>query len=86
MADAACELRSEEPAVTLLPGAGARLPSIEAFGVNVLRTPATPDHHRAAPFFWGGCHLAPWCDRPDTARAIPAGTRTVSRWTPGTDR
>ncbi|HZC73712.1 MAG TPA: hypothetical protein VE442_23675 [Jatrophihabitans sp.] len=78
MADAICELRSDELAVTLLPDVGARLHKIEVFGVDVLRTPATTDRHRADPFFWGGYHQAPWCNRLDANLAVRVGTQTVT--------
>jgi aldose 1-epimerase len=78
MTDALCRLRSEELSVALLPGVGARLHSVEVFGVSLLRTPPTIDHHRADPFFWGGYHMAPWCNRLDTGGSVHVFGQTVA--------
>jgi aldose 1-epimerase len=73
-----CVLQSNDLSVTMLPEFGARVHSIEAFGVNVLRTPPTPDAYRADPFYWGGYHMAPWCNRLDTTRPMRLGACTVN--------
>jgi aldose 1-epimerase len=52
--------------------------SIAAFGVNVLRTPPTPDVYRDDPFYWGAYHMAPWCNRLDARRPMRFGADTVN--------
>jgi aldose 1-epimerase len=49
--------------VELLPGLGARLHRLRAFGHDLLRTPDDPATHRSDPFMWGGYVMAPWCNR-----------------------
>ncbi|MEZ0239765.1 MAG: hypothetical protein ACAH65_03115 [Chloroflexota bacterium] len=49
--------------VVVLPGVGARIHALRAFGHDVLRTPADPEAHRREPFAWGGYVMAPWCNR-----------------------
>jgi aldose 1-epimerase len=62
-APAQIELRSDELEVVLLPGLGARLHRLRAFGKDLLRTPDEPAVHRDDPFFWGAYVMAPWCNR-----------------------
>lgn len=66
-------IEAEHVSATVLPGAGARLHSLAAFGVEVLRTPDTPQAHEQDPFFWGSYHMAPWCNRLDTGPVEVAG-------------
>jgi galactose mutarotase-like enzyme len=47
--------------VVVLPGMGARLHRLRAFGHDLLRTPEDVTEHLRDPFFWG-CHGA-WCSR-----------------------
>lgn len=70
MPDPPCTLAAEHIDVTVLPGLGARLHRLTAFGVDLLRTPDDPGEHARDPFFWGGYHMAPWCNRLDTAPVI----------------
>jgi aldose 1-epimerase len=58
--------------IELLPELGGRLHRLRAFGHDMLRTPDDPTEHLREPFFWGGYHMAPWCNR------IAAETVTVS--------
>lgn len=60
----------------VLPGLGARLDRLRAFGHDLLRTPDHPLIHRTDPFFWGAYVMAPWCNRM-TAAPIRVGERTV---------
>ncbi len=69
-------IRSDELDVVLLPGAGARLHRLRAFGVDLLRTPADPATHETDPFFWGAYIMAPWCNR-IAAAPVQVGRRTV---------
>ena len=62
--------------VEVLPGVGARLHRLRAFGVDLLRTPADPRVHLDDPWFWGSYPLAPWCNRLPTGPVEVAG-RTV---------
>jgi aldose 1-epimerase len=62
--------------VEVLPGLGARLHRIVAFGHDVLRTPPTVEHHRLEPFRWGAFVMAPWCNRVPGGRLV-FGERTV---------
>ena len=55
--------------VELLPGLGGRLHRLQAFGHDLLRTPADPAVHARDPFLWGGYLMAPWCNR---IAAVPA--------------
>lgn len=59
--------------VEVLPGVGARLHRIRAFGVDVLRTPPDPRTHLGDPWFWGSYPLAPWCNRLPTGPIEVAG-------------
>jgi aldose 1-epimerase len=65
--------RSDELEVTALPGLGCRLHRVRAFGVDVLRTPGSPDRHRDEPFFWGAYVMAPWTNRADPEPMTIAG-------------
>ena len=56
--------------VELLPEVGGALHRVRAFGVDLLRTPQTPEQHRDDPFFWGSFAMVPWCNR------IPGGRLT----------
>jgi aldose 1-epimerase len=69
-------LASDDVSVTVLPQLGARVHSVSAFGVDLLHTAAAPSAHRGDPFFWGGYHMAPWCNRLATG-PVPVGRRTV---------
>jgi aldose 1-epimerase len=62
--------------VEVLPGAGARLHRIRAFGHDLLRTPADATTHLAEPFAWGGYVMAPWCNR-IKAEPTTIGDRTI---------
>lgn len=59
------ELASDELSVVVLPDAGARVHSLHAFGHLLTRTPPDPATHVLNPFFWGGYHMVPWCNRVD---------------------
>ncbi len=63
--------------VVVLPGAGARLHRIRAFGHDLLRAPADPAHHREDPFMWGSYVMAPWCNRIEPEPVEAAG-RTIA--------
>ncbi len=56
-------LSSDQLDVVVLPEFGARVHSITAFGHALTRTPPTPEAHRRDPFFYGGYHMLPWCNR-----------------------
>lgn len=66
-------LRSETLEASLLPGIGARIHRLRAFGHDLLRTPDDPATHRDDPFFWGAYLMAPWCNRAPAGRARLAG-------------
>jgi aldose 1-epimerase len=72
-----------EVSVEVVPGIGARLHRLAAFGHDVLRTPPTVEHHRREPFGWGAFVMVPWCNRvPDGHlvfgdRTIEVATNTV---------
>jgi aldose 1-epimerase len=65
-----------EVSVEVVPGVGARLHRISAFGHDVLRTPPTVEHHRRDPFGWGAFVMVPWCNRVPRGRLV-FGDRTV---------
>lgn len=65
-------LQSASLDVAILPGTGARLHRLRAFGHDLLRTPDDPAAHRGDPFFWGAYPMAPWCSR------APAGPGTTA--------
>jgi aldose 1-epimerase len=54
---------SDDVEVVVLPELGARIHSLRFRGIELLRTPATLEQHRADPFFWGAYVMAPWCNR-----------------------
>ena len=47
----------------ILPGRGARLHRLRAFGHDILRTPDEAASYDREPFFWGSYVMAPWCNR-----------------------
>lgn len=57
----------------IVPGFGARLHRLRAFGHDLLRTPDDPRGHRADPYFWGSYPMAPWCNRLPVGPAVAAG-------------
>jgi aldose 1-epimerase len=61
--------------VVVLPGVGARLHRLRAFGQDLLRTPERAAVHAMDPFHWGAYVMAPWCNRLEAGR-----TRLGSRW------
>ena len=67
--------RTDELEVTALPSLGCRLHRVRAFGVDLLRTPATPQQHAEEPFFWGAYVMAPWTNRADPGPTTIAGRR-----------
>jgi aldose 1-epimerase len=67
--------RTDELEVTALPGLGCRLHRVRAFGVDLLRTPDTPQRHAEEPFFWGAYVMAPWTNRADPGPMTIAGRR-----------
>jgi aldose 1-epimerase len=76
MSEQLISLGDGDVVVTVLPAIGARVHGIAAFGSARMRTPDDPAEHRRDPFFWGGYHMAPWCNRlaPGPVRV---GARTV---------
>ena len=70
-------LHSETLDVTVLPGVGARLHRLTVDGHDLLRTPADPRAHLTDPFFWGGYHMAPWCNRLPAA-PVQYGERVIN--------
>ncbi|MDH4333657.1 MAG: hypothetical protein OEW24_00085 [Chloroflexota bacterium] len=54
--------------VEVLPGVGARLHRLRAFGHDLLRTPDDPTAHVDDPFAWGAYVMAPWCNRIEPGR------------------
>jgi aldose 1-epimerase len=68
------QLANDSIEVEVLPAIGARLHRLRAFGHDLLRTPVDPAEHEREPFFWGGYHMAPWCNR---ISALP--TRVADR-------
>lgn len=51
--------------IEVLPGVGARIHRLRAYGHDVLRTPADVELHVVDPFNWGAYHMVPWCNRID---------------------
>ena len=70
-------LRSGTLEVAFLPGCGARIHRLRAFGHDLLRTPDHPAAHRDDPFFWGAYPMAPWCNRAPSGPITLAG-RTLN--------
>jgi aldose 1-epimerase len=66
----------DDVSVEVLPGVGARIHRLRAFGVDLLRTPDDPRVHVQDPWFWGSYPLAPWCNRLPTGPVEVAG-RTI---------
>jgi aldose 1-epimerase len=60
----------------VLPTLGARLHRLRVFGRDLLRTPPDIAEHTREPFFWGGYHMAPWCNR-IAAQALTVAGRVV---------
>lgn len=56
-------LASDELSLEVLPEAGGRIHRLQAFGLDLLRTPADPAKHRREPFDWGCFPLVPWSNR-----------------------
>jgi len=63
--------------IELLPGIGARLHRLRAFGHDLLRTPADPSTHLRDPFRWGAYVMAPWCNRITATPTTVHGERVV---------
>jgi aldose 1-epimerase len=59
--------------VEVLPGVGARLHRLRAFGHDLLRTPHDLRPHVDDPWFYGSYPMAPWCNRVAAGRATVAG-------------
>ena len=59
--------------VELLPGLGARLHRLRAFGHDLLRTPDDPAAHVGDPFRWGAYVMAPWCNRISASPTVVDG-------------
>lgn len=68
-------LRGDELEIVLLPGIGARIHRIRAFGEDLLRTPKHATAHLDEPFFWGAYPMAPWCNRAPAGSTELAGRR-----------
>jgi len=66
-------LRSDDLEIVILPGVGARLHRIRAFGEDLLRTPDDTRTHLAEPFSWGAYPMAPWCNRAPAEPTAVAG-------------
>lgn len=64
---------SPNVALSVLPGVGARMHRLRAFGHDLLRTPDDPLRHADDTFFWGAYVMAPWCGRIDTRPTAVAG-------------
>lgn len=63
--------------VAVLPGLGARLHRLRAFGHELLLSPDDPATYRRDPFMWGSYVMAPWCNRLAPSPIEVAG-RTVA--------
>lgn len=59
--------------LVVLPGAGARIHRLRAYGHDLVRTPADPAVHLRDPFYWGAYVMAPWCNR------VEAGPRRLGQ-------
>ncbi len=70
-------LANETIEAEVLPGLGARLHRLRAFGHDLLRTPPDLGAYEREPFFWGSYTMAPWCNRVSTERTV-VGTRVVA--------
>jgi aldose 1-epimerase len=69
-------LGDDDLTVEVLPGIGARIHRLRAFGIDILRSPDNLRTHVDDPWFWGSYPLAPWCNRLPTGPVEVAG-RTV---------
>jgi aldose 1-epimerase len=59
--------------IVVLPGVGARIHRLRAYGTDLMRTPSDPATHLDDPFFWGGYVMAPWGGRIAAAPTEVAG-------------
>lgn len=59
--------------VEVVPGIGARLHRLRAFGHDLLRTPDDLRPYIDDPYFYGSYPMAPWCNRVPAGRSIAAG-------------
>lgn len=69
---------SGELEAEILPGLGARLHRVRAFGHDVLRTPTDRHAHAREPVFWGSYVMAPWCNRVEAGVRLAVGARVVT--------
>lgn len=65
-------LANETLEVEVVPGIGARLHRVRAFGQDLLRTPHDLRPYVDDPYFYGSYPMAPWCNR------VPTGPSTVA--------
>lgn len=79
-------IASETVEAVVLPGLGARLHRLSAFGHEVLLSPASVETHLSEPFQWGGYVLAPWCNRtmPDTTSVAGRSVTLPANFPDGT--
>jgi aldose 1-epimerase len=63
--------------VVVLPGLGARLHRLRAFGHDLLLSPDDPTKYFGDPFMWGSYVMAPWCNRLEPT-PTEVGGRTVA--------
>ena len=63
--------------VVVLPGLGARLHRLRAFGHELLLSPDDPATYRRDPFMWGAYVMAPWCNRLEPS-PVEVDGRTVA--------
>lgn len=63
--------------VVILPGLGARLHRLRAFGHDLLLSPDDPATYLDDPFMWGSYVMAPWCNRLEPT-PTEVGGRTVA--------
>ncbi len=63
--------------VVVLPGLGARLHRLRAFGHDLLLSPDDPATYIDDPFMWGSYVMAPWCNRLEPT-PTEVGGRTVA--------
>jgi aldose 1-epimerase len=59
---------SDDVRLEVISSVGARVHRLQAFGHDLLRTPASTSLHASEPFFWGGYLMAPWCNRAPAGR------------------
>jgi aldose 1-epimerase len=60
-------------AAEVLPGIGARLHRLRAFGHDLLRTPHDLRPYDDDPYFYGSYPMAPWCNRVAAGPGVVAG-------------